>query len=57
MKVVLKKWALGDWTELWMGNVLFYEGHSVPDRVWMDALECYGQDGIETEFEWVEETE
>lgn len=36
------EWEAGDWVELWLDGQLHFDGHSVPDFVWLEMLRRAG---------------
>ena len=44
MTVEFRYWENGDWVEVHVNGILYYQGHSVPDHVFCNLLQKLGAD-------------
>lgn len=56
-RIELRKWSNGDWVQMIINHNLVYEGHSIPDFIWLDVLEDTNFEVLQTEVNEEEENE
>jgi hypothetical protein len=49
-KIELSYCLTGDWVKMIINNNVVYEGHSIPDFIWLDVLEDTGFEVLKTEY-------
>lgn len=49
-KIELAYCSTGDWVKMIINNNVVYEGHSIPDFIWLDVLEDTGFEVLTTEY-------
>ena len=49
-RIELRKWTSGDWVQMIINHRGVYEGHSIPDFIWLDVLADTGFEVLETEY-------
>ena len=49
-RIELRKWTSGDWVQMIINHRVVYEGHSIPDFIWLDVLADTGFEVLETEY-------
>jgi hypothetical protein len=48
--IELRKCTSGDWVQMIINHRLVFEGHSIPDFIWLDVLADTNFDVSETEY-------
>lgn len=43
MKIKLRNTHGGDWAQLWVDDRLYYEGHSIPEHIWLEVIAKLGE--------------
>lgn len=54
--IELRKHVNGDWVQMIINHRLVFEGHHIPDFIWLDVLEDTNFDVSQTEYGDEEET-
>lgn len=54
--IELRKHVNGDWVQMIINHRLVFEGHSIPDFIWLDVLADTNFDVSQTEYGDEEET-
>lgn len=49
-KIELAYCSSGDWVKMIINDNVVYEGHSIPDFIWLDILEDTGFEVLKTEY-------
>ena len=52
-KIVITNSECGDWSGIYVNGILFYEGHSIDNSVWIDVIKRYKVFSGEIHSYWI----